>query len=83
MTRTRQLTAGEALPLSVAAAVVAFASVMAARAQEDSTSYWRADMGPLVLSDEQEKEKAAKRGSDFTECANGCPTSSWCRPAGS
>jgi formylglycine-generating enzyme required for sulfatase activity len=30
-------------------------------------------MGPSVLTVEQEKEKAAKPGSDFTECANGCP----------
>jgi formylglycine-generating enzyme required for sulfatase activity len=36
--------------------------------------YWRLKMGPSVLTAEQEKEKAATRGSDFTECAVGCPT---------
>jgi formylglycine-generating enzyme required for sulfatase activity len=30
--------------------------------------------GPSVLTAEQEKEKAAKPGSDFKECATGCPT---------
>ena len=34
---------------------------------------WRMVMGPSVLTVEQEKEKAAKPGSDFAECANGCP----------
>jgi formylglycine-generating enzyme required for sulfatase activity len=36
--------------------------------------YWRVVMRPSVLAAEQEKEKAAKPGSDFKECANGCPT---------
>jgi formylglycine-generating enzyme required for sulfatase activity len=36
--------------------------------------YWRRTMGPSVLTVEQEKEKAAKPGSDFKECATGCPT---------
>jgi formylglycine-generating enzyme required for sulfatase activity len=31
-------------------------------------------MGPSVLTAELEKEKAANPGSDFKECANGCPT---------
>jgi formylglycine-generating enzyme required for sulfatase activity len=35
---------------------------------------WRFRMGPSVLTAAQEKEKAAKPGSDFKECANGCPT---------
>jgi len=35
---------------------------------------WRMVMGPSVLTSEQEKEKAATPGSDFRECANGCPT---------
>jgi formylglycine-generating enzyme required for sulfatase activity len=35
---------------------------------------WRLVMGPSVLTAEQEKEKAAKPGSDFKECGNGCPT---------
>ena len=35
---------------------------------------WRIVMRPSVLTAEQEKEKAAKPGSDFKECANGCPT---------
>jgi formylglycine-generating enzyme required for sulfatase activity len=36
--------------------------------------HWRLVMGPSVLTAEQEREKAAKPGSDFKECANGCPT---------
>ncbi len=35
---------------------------------------WRIVMRPSVLTAEQEKEKAAKPGSDFKDCANGCPT---------
>ena len=34
---------------------------------------WRMAMDPTVLTVEQEKEKAAKPGSDFKECASGCP----------
>ena len=30
-------------------------------------------MEPALLSGEQEKAQAAKPGSDFKECANGCP----------
>jgi formylglycine-generating enzyme required for sulfatase activity len=36
--------------------------------------HWRWKMGPSVLTAEQEREKAAKPGSDFKECATGCPT---------
>jgi hypothetical protein len=36
--------------------------------------HWRAIMGPRVLTIAQEKEKAAKPGSEFAECAIGCPT---------
>jgi hypothetical protein len=36
--------------------------------------YWRRTMGPSVLTAAQEKEKAAKPGSDFKECVTGCPT---------
>ena len=36
-------------------------------------SPWRTAMGPAVLTVEQEKETAATPGSDFKECANGCP----------
>jgi Sulfatase-modifying factor enzyme 1 len=36
--------------------------------------HWRMAMGPSVLSVEQEKEKAAKPGAEFKECATGCPT---------
>jgi formylglycine-generating enzyme required for sulfatase activity len=36
--------------------------------------HWRWKMGPSVLTAEQEGEKAAKPGSDFKECATGCPT---------
>ena len=35
---------------------------------------WRVVMRPSVLMALQEKEKAANPGSDFKECANGCPT---------
>ena len=36
--------------------------------------HWRMAMAPSVLKAELEKEKAAKPGSDFKDCANGCPT---------
>jgi formylglycine-generating enzyme required for sulfatase activity len=36
--------------------------------------YWRVMMRPRVLTVAQEKEKAAKSGSEFTECATACPT---------
>jgi formylglycine-generating enzyme required for sulfatase activity len=55
-------------------AVAFLAVVTVVRAQEDEARYWRTNMGPTVLSAEQEVEKASKPGSDFTECANGCPT---------
>jgi hypothetical protein len=35
---------------------------------------WRVIMGPRVLTIAQEKEKAAKPGSEFNECVTGCPT---------
>jgi formylglycine-generating enzyme required for sulfatase activity len=73
MMRSRQFAAGPAAPLSIAAAVAVLANVTAARAQEDPERYWRTNMGPSVLSVEQETEKASKPGSDFTECATGCP----------
>jgi hypothetical protein len=34
---------------------------------------WRMAMDPTVLTVEQEKAKAARPGSDFRECASGCP----------
>jgi hypothetical protein len=43
-------------------------------AQEVVGQYrWQMAMDPTVLTVEQAKEKAAKPGSDFKECANGCP----------
>jgi formylglycine-generating enzyme required for sulfatase activity len=36
--------------------------------------HWRVVMRPSVLTAEQEKEIASKRGSDFKECRYGCPT---------
>ena len=43
-------------------------------AQEVVGQYrWRMAMDPTVLTVEQEKAKAAKPGSDFKGCANGCP----------
>jgi len=45
-----------------------------ASAQEVVGQYrWRMAMDPTVLTVEQEKAKAAKPGSDFKECASGCP----------
>jgi formylglycine-generating enzyme required for sulfatase activity len=35
---------------------------------------WRFRMGPSVLTASQAQDKAAKPGSDFKECAAGCPT---------
>ena len=35
---------------------------------------WRVAMGPSVLTVDQEKAKAANAGTDFKECATGCPT---------
>jgi formylglycine-generating enzyme required for sulfatase activity len=35
---------------------------------------WRWSMGPSVLTVDQEKAKAANPGTDFRECATGCPT---------
>src|SRR5215470_8658938 len=34
---------------------------------------WRMPTDPGVLTVEQEKAQAARQGSDFKECANGCP----------
>ncbi len=54
-------------------AVALFATVVTTRAQETEERYWRTPMGPSVLTIEQETEKASKPGSEFTECASGCP----------
>ena len=35
---------------------------------------WQVVMLPSVLTADQEREKAEQPGSDFKECANGCPT---------
>jgi formylglycine-generating enzyme required for sulfatase activity len=35
--------------------------------------HWRTVMGPSVLDVAGEKDKASKPGSEFTECASGCP----------
>jgi formylglycine-generating enzyme required for sulfatase activity len=35
--------------------------------------HWRVTMSPSVLSVKQENEKIGKPGSDFRECARGCP----------
>jgi len=58
---------------AVTGAVALFATVVTARAQETEERYWRTRMGPSVLAIEQETEKASKPGSEFTECASGCP----------
>jgi formylglycine-generating enzyme required for sulfatase activity len=36
--------------------------------------YWRAIMGPRVLTVADEKKMAARPGSEFAECVTGCPT---------
>jgi formylglycine-generating enzyme required for sulfatase activity len=36
--------------------------------------HWRMKMGPSVLTAEQEKDWAAKPGSEFKECTKDCPT---------
>jgi formylglycine-generating enzyme required for sulfatase activity len=59
---------------AAAVAVALFAVLSAAHAQEDADQYWRLQMGPSVLTVDQETEKATKPGSDFAECSNGCPT---------
>jgi formylglycine-generating enzyme required for sulfatase activity len=58
---------------AVTGAVALFATAVTARAQETEERYWRTRMGPSVLTIEQETEKASKPGSEFTECASGCP----------
>jgi formylglycine-generating enzyme required for sulfatase activity len=57
---------------SVLAVGVSALLATVAHAQDD-TRYWRTNMGPSVLTAQQETEKASKRGSDFTECASDCP----------
>ena len=64
---------GVVVPLSIVALTL-LATVTTVRVQEDDARYWRTNMGPSVLTAEQESENASKPGSDFTECANGCPT---------
>jgi formylglycine-generating enzyme required for sulfatase activity len=44
------------------------------RAHIKEQYYWHWRMGPSVLTVEQEMETAGKPGSDFKECATGCPT---------
>jgi formylglycine-generating enzyme required for sulfatase activity len=56
--------------LCIIAGLIGFINQEFLRAQYQ----WRIVMRPSVLTAEQEKEKAAKPGSDFKECANGCPT---------
>jgi len=58
---------------AVTGAVALFATVVTTRAQETEERYWRTRMGPSVLTIEQETERASKPGSEFTECASGCP----------
>ncbi len=58
---------------AVTGAVALFAMVVTARAQATEERYWRIRMGPSVLTIEQEREKASKPGSEFTECARDCP----------
>jgi formylglycine-generating enzyme required for sulfatase activity len=57
------------LDLSGAGLVYREAIAQEVVAQDDS----RMATGPTVLTVEQEKAKAGKPGSDFKECANGCP----------
>ncbi len=55
-------------------AVAVAAILSAAYAQESEERHWRNEMRPSVLTAAQETEKASKPGSEFAECANGCPT---------
>jgi formylglycine-generating enzyme required for sulfatase activity len=50
-----------------------FATATETRAQADGAQHWRTVMASSVLTAEQETEKAAKPGSEFSECANSCP----------
>ena len=61
-------------PLAVMAAALALlcSTIAPGHAQDDADRYWRAVMGPSVLTPAQ--EQAAESGAEFTECANGCPT---------
>ncbi len=52
--------------------VALFGTVVTALCQE-TEAYWRTRMGPSVLTNDQETEKASKPGSEFAECASGCP----------
>jgi formylglycine-generating enzyme required for sulfatase activity len=63
-----------AVSSAVAVAVSLSAPPRASHAQEDAEQYWRTQMGPSVLTVEREAERASKSGSEFTECASGCPT---------
>jgi formylglycine-generating enzyme required for sulfatase activity len=56
--------------LSIIAGLVGFINQAFLREQYQ----WRIVMRPSVLTAEQEKETAAKPGSDFKDCRNGCPT---------
>ncbi len=58
------------LLVCVIAGLVAFINQAFLREQYQ----WRIVMRPSVLTSEQEEEKAAKPGSDFKDCRNGCPT---------
>jgi formylglycine-generating enzyme required for sulfatase activity len=53
--------------------VALFATVVTACAQETGERYGRIGVGLAVLTIEQETEKASKPGSQFSECASGCP----------
>ena len=69
--RGRVLVSGLKVLLSLA--VLGFID-SGAIAQEVVGQYrWRMAMDPTVMTVEQEKATAAKAGSDFKECANGCP----------
>jgi len=61
-------------PVAGSAVVAVFTMVVAAHAQEEKARFWQTNMAPSVLTAEQESSKALKPGSEFTECANGCPT---------
>jgi formylglycine-generating enzyme required for sulfatase activity len=58
----------------VPCAIAALLAVTQAWPQDASReqSYWRTDMSPSVLAPEQ--ENSVRPGSEFAECARGCPT---------
>jgi hypothetical protein len=69
--RGRVLVAGLIVPLCLAD--LGFIEPAAIAQDVVGQHRWRVAMDPTAVTVEQEKAKAAKPGSDFRECASGCP----------